>query len=258
MSETMEYNVRAVERALQILKSFDDKHPERGVSEIAKAVDLHKATTHRILSTLMNYGFIERTADGLKYRLGVQLVDLGFKVSRRMDLRREAMPFLTKLALQINEAVDLSIWNQSTVLYIEMIQSQHALTISATPGQRLPGYCTASGKIFLAHLSKEELDQYLVAPLRPYTTNTIVSNEAFHSELQQVQKQGYAIDNEEFEYGVRAVAAPVFNLQNQVIGCVSVPGPSNRLTVEHIQEILPHLIGSTEEISRCMGWSKIE
>jgi IclR family transcriptional regulator, KDG regulon repressor len=256
MSETTEYNVRAVERALQILKSFDDKHPERGVSEIAESVGLHKATTHRILATLLNFGFVERTMDGLKYRLGVQLVDLGFKVSRRMDLRREAMPFITKLALQINEAVDLSIWNQSTVLYIEMIQSQHALTVSATPGQRLPAYCTASGKVFLSHLSEEELNQSLAIPLHPSTKNTITSINALKSELAQVRKQGYALDNEEYEYGVRAVAAPVLNLQNQVIGSVSVPGPANRLTEEHIQEIIPQLLATTMEISRCMGWSK--
>ena len=138
MSDVTDYNVRAVERALQILKSFDDQHPERGVTEIAEVVGLHKATAHRILSTMINYGFIERSADGLKYRLGVQLVDLGFKVTRRMDLRREAMPHITKLAQQVNEAVDLSIWDQSQVLYIEMIQSQHALTIAASIGQRLP------------------------------------------------------------------------------------------------------------------------
>lgn len=257
MSDSTEYNVRAVERALQILKSFDDKHPERGVSEISEVVGLHKATTHRILATLVNYGFIERTADGLKYRLGVQLVDLGFKVSRRMDLRREAMPIMTRLALKINEAVDLSIWNQSSVLYIEMIQSQHALTVSATPGQRLPGYCTASGKVFLSHLSEKELNDYLSTSLDATTKNTVTSIGTLRSELHNVREQGYAVDNEEFEYGVRAVAAPVYNLQDQVIGAVSVPGPANRLTPERIQEIIPHLLDTTKEISKCMGWSKI-
>jgi DNA-binding IclR family transcriptional regulator len=256
MSEPTEYNVRAVERALVILKSFDDHHPERGVSEIAEVVGLHKATTHRILATLMNYGFIERSPDGLKYRLGLELVDLGFKVTRRMDLRREALPYLKNLAIEINEAVDLSIWDQAQVLYIEMIQSNHALTVSAAVGQRLPAYCTASGKLFLAALPQEELSAYLKMPRQSFTSNTFIESPQILNLLQQVMDKGYAIDNEEFEYGVSAVAAPVFNQQNQVIAAVSIPGPASRLTPNRIIELIPALVKTTNEISHRMGWTK--
>jgi DNA-binding IclR family transcriptional regulator len=256
MSETTEYNVRAVERALQILKSFDDLHPERGVSEIAQTVGLHKATTHRILATLMNYGFIERSPDGLKYRLGLELVDLGFKVTRRMDLRREALPFIKNLALEINEAVDLSIWDQDQVLYIEMIQSQHALTVSASVGQRLPGYCTASGNLFLAHMPEEELSAYLKTPRQSFTKNTIVDPVQLKKVLQQVKENGFSVDSEGFEYGVTAVAAPIFNQQNKVVAVVSIPGPASRLTPERVKEIIPPLVKTTREISRRLGWVK--
>lgn len=256
MSEPTEYNVRAIERALQILKSFDDHHPERGVSEIAEVVGLHKATTHRILATLMNYGFIERSPDGLKYRLGLELVDLGFKVTRRMDLRREALPYLKNLAIEINEAVDLSIWDQAQVLYIEMIQSNHALTVSASVGQRLPAYCTASGKLFLAALPKEELTAYLKMPMQSFTKNTLIDPPQILNMLQRVKDEGSATDNEEFEYGVSALAAPVFNQQNQVIASVSIPGPASRLTPDRINELIPALMKTTNEISRRLGWTK--
>lgn len=254
MTDEPDYNVRAVERALQILKSFDDQHPERGVTEIAEVVGLHKATAHRILSTLAKYGFIERSTDGLKYRLGVQLVDLGYKVTRRIDLRREAMPFLTKLALQINEAVDLSIWDQAQALYIEMIQSHHALTIAATVGQRLPAYCTASGKVFLAHLNDEELTHYLETPMQIFTLNTVKSPEELRNELLVIKENGYSVDNEEFEYGVKAIAAPIFDHHNRVAGVVSIPGPANRLPQDRIDEVVPALIQTTKEISLRMGW----
>ena len=92
MKDPTDYNVRAVERALQILSSFDDQHPERGLSDIAQEVDLHKATTHRIVTTLVNYGFLERAADNQKYRLGLRLTDLGFKAIRRMDPDRLRLP----------------------------------------------------------------------------------------------------------------------------------------------------------------------
>src|SRR5512136_3498964 len=131
MKDPTDYNVRAVERALQILECFDNDHPERGISEIAQVVDLHKATTHRIVTTLVNYGYLERAADGQKYRLGLQLTDLGFKAIHRMDLRREALPYMKQLTQQTEEACDLSIFDRGNVFYIEFVPGLHTLTVAA-------------------------------------------------------------------------------------------------------------------------------
>lgn len=255
MKEPNEYNVRAVERALQILNSFDDEHSERGVSEISTLVGLHKATTHRILTTLLNYGFIERSSDGLKYRLGMQLVDLGFKVTRRMDLRREALPFISNLAQKIDEAVDLSVFDQMQVLYVEMIQSHHALTIAATVGQRLPAYCTASGKLFLSMFPADQLEEYLKRPLQSFTRNTITDPDMIKKNLEEVRNNGFALDDEEFEVGVRAIAAPIFNQNKNIVAAVGIPGPASRLTHERLLEITPPLLQTTTEISNRLGWS---
>src|SRR5512136_2354805 len=168
MKDPTDYNVRAVERALQILSSFDDQHTERGLSEIAQEVDLHKATTHRLVTTLVNYGYLERT-EGQKYRLGLRLTDLGYKAIRRMDLRREALPYITQLSRQMEEACDLSIFDRGEVFYIEYVPGPHTLTVAAAVGQHLPAYCTASGKLFLANLSPDALNAYLEHPLITHT-----------------------------------------------------------------------------------------
>ena len=136
MKDPNEYNVRAVERALHIMGCFDSEHPERGISEIAEAVGLHKATAHRIVTTLVNYGYLERVADDQKYRLGLELANLGFKVIRRMDLRREALPYMQQLVQEWDETCDLSIFDQGRVFYIEVLQGNQALTIAAAVGQR--------------------------------------------------------------------------------------------------------------------------
>ncbi len=128
--------MRAVERALQILGCFDDKHPDRGVSEIAQAVSLHKATTHRIVTTLLSYGYLERAEDGQRYRLGLRLADLGFMVLRRMDLRREALPIMANLAARLDETCDLSVYDRGEVYFIEVVQGSRALTIAAAVGRR--------------------------------------------------------------------------------------------------------------------------
>jgi len=254
--DSKDYNVRAVERAMQILNSFDGNLPEMGVSEIGQAVGLHKATVHRIVMTLLNYGYLERTEDGQKYRLGIRLAALGSRVIRRMDLRSEALPCMEKLVQQWNEACDLGIFDQGKVFYIEVLRDNHALTISSAVGQRLPAHCTASGKLFLAHLSSEELYEFLSQPLESYTTNTITSPEELRLHLETTRQNGYGFDDEEFEVGIRAVAAPIFNPDGTVIGVLAIPSPTRRMTQERIPKIVKALKEAAKEISHRMGWTQ--
>jgi DNA-binding IclR family transcriptional regulator len=254
MKDTSEYNVRAVERAIQILECFDDEHPERGVSEIAQAVDLHKATVHRIVTTLLNYGYLERAQDGQKYRLGLKLSSLGARVLRGMDLRREALPYMTQLVQQWGETVDLAIFDKGEVFYIEVLQGNHALTIAASVGQHLPAHCTASGKLFLAHLSPQELDDFLGKPLVTYTEKTVISPDEIRGQIDQFRKQRYSEDCEEFEPGICAVSAPIYDAEGAMIAAMSIPYPSSRVTPDRVQEMVGALIEAAQLVSRRMGW----
>jgi IclR family transcriptional regulator, KDG regulon repressor len=249
------YNVRAVERALQILECFDDEHPERGVSEIAQAVDLHKATTHRIMTTLLNFGYLERADDGQRYKLGIRLTELGLKVVRRMDLRREALPYMKQLVEEWDETCDLSIFDSNNVFYVEVVRGNRALTIAAAVGQRVPVHSTASGKLFLAHLPKEQQDLILGNPLRSYTEKTITSPDELRKQLVEIRAQGFALDAEEFEVGVCAVATPIFNRRGNVIATLGGPCPVSRMTPQRIQEITAAFKLAAQQISRRMGWN---
>lgn len=248
------YNVRAVERALQILECFDDEHPEKGVSEIAQAVDLHKATTHRIMTTLLNFGYLERAEDGQRYRLGIKLTELGLKVVHRMDLRREALPFMKQLVQEWDETCDLSIFDSEKVFYVEVIRSSRALTIAAAIGQRLPAHCTASGKLFLAHLSPDELDAFLSKPLASYTEKTITSPDELRLQLEKIRSLGYGVDYEEVEVGVCAIAAPIYNRQGRIIAAIGGPSPVSRMTPGRIKDIAAAFKSAAQEISYRMGW----
>jgi DNA-binding IclR family transcriptional regulator len=256
MGEPSDKNVRAVERAIMILNSFDDEHPERGVTDIAGVVKLDKATTYRILTTMLNYGLIERSIDGQRYKLGVQLVNLGFRVTRRLDVRREAYPFITQLAQKVDEVVDLSIFDQMQVLVIEMVQCRHALTLASSVGQRLPAHCTASGKVLLAFLPEEQLIQYLSKPMVTFTNNTITNPDDLHKQLGIIRERGLAFDNEESELGLKAVGSPILDQMGKAVAVVSVLGPVRRITKNRIPEISSALKETTELISRRFGWSK--
>ena len=254
MKDPNEYNVRAVERAIQILECFDDQHPERGISEIAQAVGLHKATAYRIVTTLVNYGYLEWIAEAQKYRLGLALTNLGFKVIRRMDLRHEALPYMKELVQEWDEACDLSVFDQGKAFYIEILHGNHALTISAAVGQRLPAHCTASGKLFLAYLPETELETFLSEPMETYTDNTITSHDELIKQLDKIRDQGYSVDYEEYELGVCAVAAPIFNRNGEVIAAIGSPSPTSRMTPERITEIAGAYKNAAQTVSRRMGY----
>jgi IclR family KDG regulon transcriptional repressor len=249
MKDPETYNVRAVERAMQILSSFDDEHSERGVSEMARSTGLHKATTHRIMMTLLNGGFLERAHDGERFCLGLRVVELGLGALRGLDLRRAAFPYMQQLVGRFNETCDLGIFDRGWVLYVEVVHSEHSLTIAARVGRNLPAYCTASGRVFLAFLPPEVVEPILNGPLTPCTAKTITSPARLREELEATRQRGYALDDEEFEEGIRAVSAPIRNIDGNVIAALSMPGPTNRMPPQRISEIVDALLEAASAIS---------
>ena len=243
------YNVRAVERAMQILSSFDGEHAERGVSEIAQATGLHKATTHRIMMTLLNGGFLERAHDGQRFRLGIRVVELGLGALRSRDLRRAAFPYMQQLVERFQETCTLGMFDRGQVLLLETVHSRRTLTISARVGRRVPAHCTASGKVLLAFLPPAALEPILNAPLAAYTEKTITSPARLREEFEVVRQRGYALNDEEFEVGLRAVSAPIRDIDGNLIAALSMPGPANRITTELIPEIAQALVEATEAVS---------
>jgi IclR family KDG regulon transcriptional repressor len=243
------YNVRAVERAMQILSAFDGEHADRGVSEIAQATGLHKATTHRIMMTLLNGGFLERAHDGERFRLGICVVELGLGALRGLDLRRAAFPYMQQLVERFDETCDLGIFDRGMVLYVEVVHSKHSLTIAARVGRRLPAYCTASGRVFLAFLPPEVVEPILSEPLMPCTEKTTTSLAQLREELEATRQRGYALDDEEFEEGIRAVSAPIRDIDGNVIAALSMPGPTHRMPPQRMREIVDALVEACNAIS---------
>ncbi len=243
------YNVRAVERAMQILSAFEGEHAEQGISEIAQTTGLPKATAHRIIMTLFNTGFLERTADGEKFRLGLRMLGLGLGALRHLDVRRAAQPYMQKLVDEFKEICTLGVFERGQVLYVEVVHSSHSLTIAARVGRRLPAHCTASGKVLLAFLPQAIIEPVLSAPLAAYTKNTITSPDRLREELEIVRQRGYAVANEELEMGVWAISAPIRDIDRNVVAAMSIPFPTNRLDPERVPEIAQTLMDEANAVS---------
>jgi DNA-binding IclR family transcriptional regulator len=242
--------VHAVERAMRILSCFDDsQHAELGVSDIARVTRLHKATAYRIIMTLVSSGFLERTADGVKFQLGLRVVELGLRAMRGLDFRRAALPYMEQLVERYEETCTLLIFDRGQVLFVEVVQSTRSLTVSAGVGRHLPAHCTAAGKVLLAFLPTEVVAPVLSAPLAAYTEKTITSADQLREELGVVRQRGYALADEEFEVGIWAISAPLRDADGNLVAAMSIPFPTNRLRTERIPEIAQALLEAANAVS---------
>jgi IclR family KDG regulon transcriptional repressor len=224
------------------------------LSDISEKLGIHKSTALRMLCTLESLNCVVHDIDTGRYRLGVHLLELGSTVLEGLDLRREAKPFLQELSVASGEIVHLAILDQESVVYIEKIEAPHVLTLYSRVGRRAPATCTAVGKVLLAHAKGEFKDCVTRASLVKYTEGTITEPGELVRELNDVKKNGYAIDNEEHEEHVRCVAAPIRNHQGEVIAAVSITGPSVRMTMERIQELVPLVMSGASAISKRLGF----
>jgi DNA-binding IclR family transcriptional regulator len=253
--EKSEYVIQAVNRALAILEGFDYQQEELGVTELAKRLGLHKNNAFRHLATLECRGFIEQDKKTGNYRLGIKTFEVATVFLHHFGLRRLARPVLEEMVAKCNETAYLALADGPHVIYVLMHDTSHTVRIFPRLGHRLPAYCTASGKIQLAHESPDRLTQiFRHHPLRKLTENTITNLEALEGHLRGVARQGYAVDDEELEYGVRCVAAPVRDYSHRVVAAVGLSGPVARFSLERIeQELVPLVKEAGIKISHRLG-----
>ena len=230
----MSKRIQVLERAMNLLATFDENHQEMGVTELADRLGLHKATVHRILRTLEKGGFIQQNSENGKYHLGWQLIPLGTLALQHFDLRRLASDLMQLLLEEHQETVDMAIYESREMYYIEVLESPQPVKIAARPGRGLPIHCTATGKAFLAFAEPVEVDAILSSKLKRYTPQTIVNPDLIREEFKTIRSKGYATSREEFEAGITAVAAPVFNRKGKVEAVIAIPGPSYRIPDERM------------------------
>jgi DNA-binding IclR family transcriptional regulator len=243
-------SVRAVERSLDILLCFNRQTPELSMTQIAEQIGLHKSTVHRLLATLEYKRFLQRDPETGIYRLGIRLLQMAYLTLENNDLRRLATPFLVDLGKQCQETIHLAILDGTDVVFTYIIESPQRVKLAASLGQRLPAFATASGKAILAYSRVEMVQKILNSGMPKYTRYTLLTSEAFFNDLHQIREQGFAISEQEYEDEINAVAAPVFNPDDQPIASIAVAGPAYRLTPKLMIEIGPHVQAAARNITR--------
>ncbi len=256
--EKSEYIIQAVSHALDLLEQFHGEIDELGVTELSKRLKLHKNNVFRLLATLESRNYIEQNKVTENYRLGLKTLELGQTFIKQMGLLRQSRPVLESLVKECNETTYVAILKDFHIVYLDVMETDLTVRVVPRVGARLPAYCTAAGKVQIAYMTDEELENYLpTKEMKRYTPKTITDRDELKKHLKQIAAQGYAIDNEELDAGVRCVGAPIRDYTRRIIGAVSISGPSMRFTDERLEkELIPLVIRAAEEISAKLGYHK--
>jgi DNA-binding IclR family transcriptional regulator len=231
------YQITSLEKGIKVLELLADQNALT-VSEVGVGLGTHRAAAHRFLATLRDLGYVEKNSDN-RYQLTFRILEMGEKVTRRFEIRQEARKFMQELSKHFKETVNLGLWDGFEILHLDKIDSLEILKIDAPLWSKTPAYCTALGKAILAHLTHEELNDYMKrVRLIAHGPNTIVSKKDLRLELQKTCERGYAIDNQELAQSLCCVAAPIFNHAGRVRYAISISYPSMRIPkggVENVQ-----------------------
>ncbi|MEH6942252.1 IclR family transcriptional regulator [Bacillus sp. JJ722] len=248
--------VKSVSRALDIITILSLKKGGLGVTEIASQIDINKSSVYRILSTLVQYGYVEQDPDTGRYKLGYKFLEISSKLLESIDLRTEAQPFLKELENETNEVIHLVVYDQGEVVYIEKLEGNELLRMHSRVGKRAPMHCTSVGKAILAHLPTNVVSTILHQKGMPvHTDRTITDKEEFMKELVKVKENGCAYDLEENEYGITCIAAPIFDHLGKVIAAVSISGTTIRMTDQRLEQLQKRMIQVGKQISIRLGYA---
>ncbi|MBW2272200.1 MAG: IclR family transcriptional regulator [Deltaproteobacteria bacterium] len=255
-----DYSIQTVSNALRLLEAFREED-EIGVSELARRLDLHKNNVFRLLATLEERGYIEQSPESDRYRLGTRCLELGRAFSHGHSLLDRARPILEALAASQNETVHLGVLRDFEVVHLDGEQPRQLVLTASRIGERLPVHCTALGKVLLGcavESVREGFDRDWVSTqgLEQRTNATICDRHKFFEHLRSVAVQGFALDLEECEIGLRCAAMPVFDATGQALAALSVSGPGFRLGEERLLgDVVPALGAAAERLSRELGYS---
>jgi IclR family acetate operon transcriptional repressor len=227
--------VRSLERAFELLEHLADAGGEMALSELTEVSGLPMPTIYRLMRTLVNRGYV-RQEPSKRYALGPRLIRLGDGASRLLGTW--ARPVLTELVDAVGETANMAVLEGDEVVYVAQVPSRHSMRMFTEVGRRVQPHCTGVGKALLAQLPVETVRAIVNRTgMVAHTPRTLTDTDALLAELVKIREQGYALDDEEQELGVRCVAVALTG--SPALAALSVSGPSGRMTPEVVRQVVP-------------------
>ena len=245
--------VQAVLKALEILEELC-REQHSGVRELSEKVGINRSTVNRLVATLERAGYLEQEKERGKYHATLKLFELGNKVIQDLNIKDLAYPIMQKLSEATKETVYLAVLEGNRFLYVSIIESPQMLKCSADIGIHPPAYCSASGKVLLAYLPEDKKKAFLPQEFHSFGPNTIKNVAELETELDRIRLNGYAIDDEEWNPSIRALAAPVWNHDGKIIATLSIAGPKVRMSQKHMEKAAQLLVKAAQDLSASIGY----
>lgn len=243
------------QKALDILDCFSLERQELGITEIAKIIGYGKSTVYAIVKTLEKNRYLKQNNENKKYSLGFKIIERAYVLLEQMNIRKITFPFLKKLSEKYKENVHLAILDRQEVVYIEKFENAPSLGIRSYVGHRTCLHSTALGKVFLAFLPEEEINNIIQnISLKKRTPNTITDPSELKLNLVQIKKAGYAIDNEEHQIGGMCIGGPIFDFSGKVTAAFSISVPIVRINKDRLKAIIEDIVKTSKEISVDLGY----
>jgi IclR family transcriptional regulator, pca regulon regulatory protein len=252
---------QSLARGLAILECFRAERSVLGIAEIADELGMSRSTTHRYLTTLVALGYVEQDKRR-KYRLSLRVTDLGMSALNSTGLREHAHSILEELRQGSSFTVSLAMLDGQEIVYVDRVVSfqraRHDTGIGVGIGSRLPAFCTAMGKVLVAHLPEDERRELLAqVRLERRGPNAITGKGALQAELEGVLEEGFATEDEELAKGRIAIAAPIRNETGAATAAIDLSSDTSIIAVQRlISALLPHLIAAADRISARLGYRR--
>lgn len=241
----------AIEKTLEILVAFADSDCELGTVEVSQLTGIHKATTSRILSKLLEYGLVSQNDETRKYNLGPLAYRLGSSQASQTIQGFVALTqaHIDKLRDRVSETISLEVWTGNKTVACYLAESRNPLRVAMTPADVLPLHAPAGAKAILSYFCKDHLDRLLPAELPRFTENTITKKHDLLLRLEEFNRQGYSLDNEELYPGIYAIGVPIFDYLSKPVAAISAVVPATRINDSRILEIVAELKRTSRIIS---------
>jgi len=236
-------------RGLAVVQAFSDSRKPQTIANISRKTGIPRAAVRRCLHTLRELGYVD--AEMNNFSLRPKVLTLGYSYLSSTPLTVSAQPYLNDISRTLNESSSIAVLDDGEVLYVARAATSRVMSVALNTGSRLPAYCTSLGRVMLAHLPADELEQYLArTKLRAMTENTVVNQKRLREMLADVRRDGYAINDEELELGLRSIAVPVRGASGRVLAALNVGAQAARVSVGQLRtEFLPVLLRGAQELA---------
>jgi DNA-binding IclR family transcriptional regulator len=254
-SERTNYQIRALDRGLDILEAFSIQSPELSIKDIAARTGLPKPTVIRLLSVLHERGYVERLADSEGYRLGVRTLEISSIFLQTTSVEVEARPIMARLAHATAQTANLGILDDYQVVHIAVVAPERPVRFWASIGKREDAYVSGLGKALLTGLSPDQLEHYLTLPRPALTPYTITDADELRRELRLTSERGWAVDRQESNIGVACVAAPVRDASGAIVAAISISGLQSEFEAgSTLETFAEHVRTAADKTSTRLGW----